>query len=411
MENATHTLAGLALAEAALRLRRPRLDDPAERALASAAYAVSAVANNLPDIDVVFTSVLGGTLNYLLHHRGHTHTLAAVPILALAALAIPWLIAHRKRAGLSWGNAEWKLLGALALLGPLVHVGLDFLNSYGVHPFWPVNNGWFYGDTIFIVEPLFWLALAPPLFFAVTRRWGRVCLALLPLIGLALVWGSGFVPVRIAVPVTALGVLSFVAARKATPRRRIAQGVGAFFAVLSMFAVARRDARSGAARELESAYPGWTNVDLVMAPAPANPLCWSLIAVQRKGSKHALRRGRIALFPRLLAAPDCPERIGGLHPPVVAARAVSGGQIVWTGEAEQEFDDLAALARGHCEARAFFQFARAPFALMREGLPPYLVDLRFDRTPDKDLAELALESNPMDCQNLPAPWDPPLPGL
>jgi len=411
VENATHTLAGLALAEVALRLRRRRLDDPAERALASAAYAVSAVANNLPDIDVLFTSVLGGTLNYLLHHRGHTHTLAAVPILALAALGVPWLIAHRKGAGLSWANAEWKLLGALALLGPLVHVGLDFLNSYGVHPFWPINNGWFYGDTIFIVEPLFWLALAPPLFFAVTRRWGKVLLALVPLIGLALVWGSGFVPVRVAVPVTALGIASFLAAKRATPGRRIAQGVGAFFAVLALFALARLGARSSAASELAWAYPGWTNVDLVMAPAPANPLCWSLIAVQRKGAKHALRRGRIALFPRLLSAPDCPERIGGLHPPVVAARAVTGKQIVWTGAAEQEFEDLAALARSHCAARAFFQFARAPFALMRDGQPPYLVDLRFDRTPDEDLAELALGPNPADCQNVPAPWDAPVPGL
>ena len=43
---------------------------------------------------------------------------------------------------------------ALALANHLVH---EAWNSYVVDPFWPVDNGWFYGDAINIVEPFFWL--------------------------------------------------------------------------------------------------------------------------------------------------------------------------------------------------------------------------------------------------------------
>lgn len=37
---------------------------------------------------------------------------------------------------------------------------MDSLNSYGVHPYWPVRNRWFCGDAVYIVEPLYWAATA-----------------------------------------------------------------------------------------------------------------------------------------------------------------------------------------------------------------------------------------------------------
>ena len=36
------------------------------------------------------------------------------------------------------------------MCGTLLHLGMDFLNSYGVHPFWPIQNRWVYGDSVFI---------------------------------------------------------------------------------------------------------------------------------------------------------------------------------------------------------------------------------------------------------------------
>jgi inner membrane protein len=39
------------------------------------------------------------------------------------------------------------------------HVFLDFLNNYGVRLLAPVDWRWFYGDAVFIVDPILWVVL------------------------------------------------------------------------------------------------------------------------------------------------------------------------------------------------------------------------------------------------------------
>ena len=41
----------------------------------------------------------------------------------------------------------------------LSHIVADAWNSYGVHPFWPFDNHWYYGDAINIYEPWLWVIL------------------------------------------------------------------------------------------------------------------------------------------------------------------------------------------------------------------------------------------------------------
>ena len=48
----------------------------------------------------------------------------------------------------------------LSFIAILSHPILDFLNSYGVRWLMPFSARWFYGDTLFIVDPWVWLALA-----------------------------------------------------------------------------------------------------------------------------------------------------------------------------------------------------------------------------------------------------------
>ena len=79
------------------------------------------------------------------HARGHTHTLLVATLLG-SALGL----------FLSKGRALYALVGALVCM---LHIFADFWNDYGVHPCWPILNRWFYGDMIFIVEPLLWLAI------------------------------------------------------------------------------------------------------------------------------------------------------------------------------------------------------------------------------------------------------------
>ncbi len=177
MDNLTHTLIGLVAGEGVARgARTPPggLPDPARR---NALLAMGMIGGNLPDADLLWSmpALTGDPLGYLIHHRGYTHTLLGCAVLALllfvATVAVLRWRGHRLRA------PDVRLLGGMALLSVMLHLGMDALNEYGVHPFWPWNNRWYYGDAVFIVEPLYWLAVAPLFFSLHTRaaRWSTGC--------------------------------------------------------------------------------------------------------------------------------------------------------------------------------------------------------------------------------------------
>jgi inner membrane protein len=48
----------------------------------------------------------------------------------------------------------------LAVIAVTSHPLLDFLNSYGMRFLAPFSYRWFYGDTLFIIDPWVWVALA-----------------------------------------------------------------------------------------------------------------------------------------------------------------------------------------------------------------------------------------------------------
>jgi inner membrane protein len=51
---------------------------------------------------------------------------------------------------------------------------LDYLNTYGVRFLYPFSGRWFYGDTLFIMDPWVWIALTLGIVFArVQRRRGN----------------------------------------------------------------------------------------------------------------------------------------------------------------------------------------------------------------------------------------------
>jgi len=90
------------------------------------------VANNLPDLDVLYTWGRHDRLDYMLHHRGYTHTLLLAPVQALLWIALlRWW--WRKES-----DVPWRAVAALCFLGPLLHLYRRTpWNSYGVHPFGP----------------------------------------------------------------------------------------------------------------------------------------------------------------------------------------------------------------------------------------------------------------------------------
>ncbi len=125
---------------------------------------------NLPDIDVL--AYFGGPGADLEWRRGWTHGVVAL-------LVLPWLLAggllvlHRvRRQQRQWSRStvvpgELLFLSYVAIIS---HPFLDTLNTYGVRWLMPFSAEWFYGDTLFIIDPWVWLALALGLYLSLERR-------------------------------------------------------------------------------------------------------------------------------------------------------------------------------------------------------------------------------------------------
>ena len=399
LDNVTHTLVGALLGEAASRTA-PAIPDPGASIRRTLFMAVMIVGSNLPDSDLLYSLGSDDKLAYLLEHRGHTHTVigALAGSVVLLVLCAIW----QRLRGTSLSVRDWTRLGALALLAPLLHVAMDALNTYGVHPWWPVDNRWLYGDSVFIVEPLFWASAAPLAFLLrsyVAR--GLVVLALVVALYLALTTGLvmfGSIAVYCVVAVTMLAVGGLT-----RPNVALCAAIGACLLVSGVFGLAHRQAIARVDVETGAAFPGWTTLDRVLSPLPMNPLCWELILVQEDGDRYALRRAIASTVPSL----QCPT-LGGDRSITAPLRTVSVSDtpfVRWGGEIVESRERLRALAATSCEVAAFLRFARTPW-LSESSQRRLIGDLRFDREPGLGFAELDL-ARPSSCPAYVPPWLPP----
>jgi inner membrane protein len=143
VDNLTHSLVGAVLGRAGLKRLTPR---------AMPALILSA---NLPDLDSFVARGFG--CDPLAAHRGFTHGVGGLVTLPFLAFAIIWFY-EKLRPGKEGPLRPAGLLLA-CFLGTLSHPLLDFLNTYGTRLAEPFSNRWFYGDTLFIIDPWIWLAL------------------------------------------------------------------------------------------------------------------------------------------------------------------------------------------------------------------------------------------------------------
>jgi inner membrane protein len=389
------------MAEAAVQIRSRR-EGPIHPSWRVAAFVVSAVGNNLPDLDFVYYGIIPRPLGYLLHHRGHTHTLVAAVAFAFAALGLAAAVARQQR--LEWSSTDWRWLSTLAVASPLVHIAMDYSNNYGVHPFWPLYNGWMYGDTVFIVEPLFWAMTIPPLFFAMQSFGARFVLAVLLLLGLALCFS--FLPFATAMVVTVLAIASTAASWRAGPALRISMGVFGSWAIVAIFFFASRSAK--ATMRDSAAVADLSIVDVIATPTPANPLCFAMLALGTRGHDYVAVRATIATLPSWIPADRCP-RDPDEHPtaPFAPLELPSTAAISYRGEFVAPLVELVQLARFDCRAAAFLRFGRAPYWTTEITGDTIIGDLRYDRHPDLDFADLRLTRGWPKCPAWEPPWVPP----
>jgi len=405
MDNLTHSIAGLLMAHAAVQLREVR-GERASRAFAVAAAAISVVGSNLPDLDFVYVGITPGKLGYLLHHRGHTHTVVGAfgaTLLLLGGLWFVERIARRARARelTRPGDGAWLL--ALALATPLLHIAMDYSNNYGVHPFWPLDNRWRYGDSVFIIEPWYWVFAVPALAIT-TGSWVlRVVLGLVLLTGLGLAWALPFVSWGTALTLTLAAVASALAALKLRAPVRTSFAIAACLGVTIVFAGASR-----AAYARTQAAAGGPIQDAILTPGPGNPLCFGAIVIDTPGEDYRLRVAAIATVPALLSADACRLDYWRSDLPMKAIeRTAPDRRVHWVLEWRAPLSELREIHASNCEVAAFLRFARAPywFSVGRDTLQ--IGDLRYDRDGDLGFAELQVRRHPTVCPPWVPPWVPP----
>lgn len=383
MDNVTHTLIGLAAAEAWIGTAPAREPGARDRVRL---WLASALANNLPDLDVAYTWG-GDRLDYLLHHRGHTHTLLLAPVQGAVLLGILWLLWRKA------GSVPWKGISALCVAGPLLHVLADGWNTYGIHPYWPLDNRWYYGDLVFIVEPWLWVALLPYFWSRAASLWGKA-ICLLPL-GFILVtgWRHSFVQPGTALAFTLGAAAWFTAQKIVRPwRYRLAGALGICVATISLFAWAQARIRPAFAAE---------GSEIVVQSHPANPFCAVVFTAGFREELYHATLWTAAAFPALLPAASClrfnaDETSAGLKPIEGASASPARVPVGEFVSAKAELDRLAATCRG----KAFLRFARVPF-WFRDGGRDYVGDLRFDRDRDVSFAEVPLDGP---CPRREPPW-------
>ena len=144
MDPVTHTLVGASLAETRLGRMSP--------------FAVPTLilGANAPDMDAV-TMLIDRDLS-LGFRRGWTHGVLAITVLPIL---LTGLICLLDRCIARWRGAPPRArpgrLLLLAYIAVASHPALDWLNTYGVRLLMPFDGRWFYGDALFILDPLVWL--------------------------------------------------------------------------------------------------------------------------------------------------------------------------------------------------------------------------------------------------------------
>lgn len=358
MDNITHSVVGLGVGELIQRSLPVEADPARHKTRHRLLLTACALASNFPDLDLLFTHLAPAPLGYLLHHRGHTHTLLYLLPQAVLLLALLWTLWPNARALLRESRSARRGLGIALAAGFLLHIGMDFMNNYGVHPFYPFSGTWYYGDMIFIIEPVFWVAFGVPLAMTLPSRRGRiVVLAVLPVVLLYftmhgyLGWTSFEALVTLGAAVAALRFMHMHS------RRALLLALGVVLAYVGVQASASNKARQAVTAALVLQDPQAKVLDVALTAFPSQPLCWSFTSIESDGKTYQLRRGHLSLAPALLPPRECPAALAA---DAVQEMPVQVPGVLLSGSWQGSIAALRERAASDCQLSAWLRFARMP---------------------------------------------------
>ncbi len=263
MDPLAHTLFGAALAETGLGK------------LARRATPTLILGANLPDIDA-FAPLVSADFSFGFR-RGWTHGVLALAILPALLVAIMALLA-RRRGGSALTRTELKWLWILATGAAISHPLLDWMNTYGVRFLMPFDGRWFYGDTLFVVDPGFWLLCAVGVVSARSASGvGRLRWLILAGLTSVVVMTTSFVP-PVAKLFWCLGLAGVAGvASSGISSHRVARAALVVLGLYigAMWATSQRTAAL-ARSWLENDRAKVTSI--VSSPMPGDPFTWRILA-------------------------------------------------------------------------------------------------------------------------------------
>lgn len=97
----------------------------------------------VPDLDII--AHVKGRLNYLLKHRGASHSLIALSGMAFGLSTALYI---------AFPMTSWRTIFIWTLLGTMSHGIMDLLNSFGAELLWPFSRKKFTVDMIMLTDPI-----------------------------------------------------------------------------------------------------------------------------------------------------------------------------------------------------------------------------------------------------------------
>ena len=390
MDNITHGFLGAAMAECAL----PRRAAPGTRA---AFMCAGVIAANAPDVDLLYNGIVEQPLGYLLHHRGHSHTLPGLLVLGVLMWS-GFRLWPRARLAVRGAEGRWLALVSAALAS---HLLMDTANGYGTHLWYPFSSGWVYGDAVFVLEPWLWGLLGAAVAMNAGRVW-RVVSGLLTLLPIGALVYVGLLQAGVAAVLLAVVAVATGVTRQWPRATRAAAALVATASIVMVMSGVSRLAKEHARREIVG--PGGGAVIDVTADAnPAVPWCWAVLVLQAASDEPAdalvATRATLSLVPRLWPATSCASARLGVGWTIEGRNTAA---VVWHRRWHIDAAQLRALYRADCRARAWLQFGRVPY--VSNGS---LVDLRFENPIGQNFTPMAVDARARACPAYLTSWDPP----
>lgn len=389
MDNITHSVIGLVAGDC-LHRATDRHDTPSTERKRCFLLA-SVLGSNVPDLDIIYKFFYPHPVGTLLHHRGYTHTLFWAIPQALVVIGFLYLL----RGGLiskRISTRDWMLVFGTSFVGVLLHIFADSWNSYGVHPFYPFDNKWYFGDSMFIIEPFLWAICGAWIIIEMSLAWRIIIFSLF-----GLVVGFGFsteiISIRqIFLLIASCSVFTLLMGLIASSKRSTLALVFAA-AVLGIFNQKGARAKALVAR----AYENEKIEDIAVSPLPLNPYCWIAHSASITGSDFVIRQANVSLWPERIPADKCnPLR----NETSTVTSFVSDSSVAWNQEYRTPLG-LFSSYMSDCYFREWMKFARMP--LIRNGVAR---DVRFAFRGGRNFTNLILKPG-RSCEEEGPPWVPP----